>query len=367
MYATFPLTLVSWVLLLGTQSVVMLYVVRFLQGLALGIVFGVAPIYVAEIADPNIRGTLSGYFQTMFSAGMLYAYVTGPFLSYTMYAYICAALTLLFFVTFIWMPETPYYLVMAGKTEKARESLSWLRGKKDVDDELKQITSCVVSDNKEKKGTWLDLLTDPAYRRALIVITSVSFVKMMSGVSAITTYITDTLNESGDLFVAPHYITIIIGVMMLLSNAFSAYLTDALGRKPLLYLSTIGAILFNAIAGTYFLLQHLKFEGIEDYNWIAYGSIAAYCVVGSIGLNPLVQTLQAELFPSNIRGLAGAYTTFIGTIFVFVALKQYKTVADAFGVYMNYFLFSGYSIVGSIGIFFFMKETAGKSLGEISG
>jgi SP family facilitated glucose transporter-like MFS transporter 8 len=54
---------VGWVLIVCTSSVAWLYIARFLSGLALGGVSFVIPIYIAEIAEPSIRGPLSATMQ----------------------------------------------------------------------------------------------------------------------------------------------------------------------------------------------------------------------------------------------------------------------------------------------------------------
>ena len=57
-----PIT-TSWILILSTRSVLWLYVARFLSGISLGGVSFVVPIYVAEVAEPSVRGPLSSITQ----------------------------------------------------------------------------------------------------------------------------------------------------------------------------------------------------------------------------------------------------------------------------------------------------------------
>lgn len=363
MLTSFPLAACSWVLIITTSSVTSLYAARFLQGMAMGVVFTVCPMYLAEIAEPRIRGALCGNFQTFWSLGILYAYATGPFLSYVSYAYANAAIAFVFGAAFVWAPESPYFLMMRNQTSRARDILVYLRDTNDVDDEMQSIKNSLKCNGDSAK--WKDLVATKKDRRTLLVVMSVAFVKYMSGVAAVTTYITETLSRSTGGVLDNHTITIATGVVMLLATLISAYVADAIGRKPLIMLSTIGCIVFNAIAGIYFLLVNMKVTDIGSYSWVAYGSIGIYCVINNLGLSPLLQTLQAECFPSETRGLAGGLVSWVGTVLIFISLKQYQPVEQWTGVYMNYFLFSIYSLVGSIAIFAFMKETARKSLTQI--
>lgn len=359
------MTVVSWIIVVSTKTYEWLLAARILQGMAMGVVFTVVPVYVAEISESGYRGALCGLFQTFWVSGVLFAYLTGPFLSYEWYAVAAASVSGLFLLVYCWAPESPYFLLMEKREEEAEKSLIRLRGLDDVRSEMRAITVSLNLDRCHKKVRWKDLVADRDSRRALVVVSSVCFVKYMSGTVAITGYVTATIAETSGGTVSEHLVTIGIGLVMLAASLASAYLSDIIGRKPLIFTSVIGAITFNAVSGTYFLLHQMQIPGVEDYSWIAYAAMASYCVIANIGLSPLLQTLQAECFSSRLRGHAGAYVSFLGTLFIFLSLKQYQPVVDAVGVFLNYYLFSVYALVGSIAIFAFMKETAGKSLDEL--
>jgi len=55
----------SWIVIVCTRSVIWLCIARCASGLTLGGVCFVIPIYVAEIAEPSIRGPLSAIMQVM--------------------------------------------------------------------------------------------------------------------------------------------------------------------------------------------------------------------------------------------------------------------------------------------------------------
>lgn len=79
---------------------------------------------------------------------------------------------------------------------------------------------------------------------------------------------------------------------------------DGAGRRPLLLLSAAGCGVFELLAALYYYLDERTTVDVTPYSWVAFGSVAAYCVVFSFGVGPLVPILQAELFPSNTRGMA---------------------------------------------------------------
>uniref|UniRef100_A0A0A9ZEF9 Facilitated trehalose transporter Tret1 n=1 Tax=Lygus hesperus TaxID=30085 RepID=A0A0A9ZEF9_LYGHE len=151
--STGPMCLVGWVLILTTRNLVVLYLVRVIQGIALALTYTVVPMYIAEIADPRIRGELSGQFKTLWYVGILYVYIIGPLFQYQTYTYLCAGLPIVFMAIYSFMPESPYYLLMRRKHDKAQVALQWLRGSEDVDREFQSISLSVEREMKNK-GSW---------------------------------------------------------------------------------------------------------------------------------------------------------------------------------------------------------------------
>lgn len=142
------LVLTSWAILAAAQSVIYLYIGRLLAGFALGWGMTVQPMYLGEIAtvgfptahnlnlraclsfllQPNVRGALGVIGQIQICLGFLYVYSIGPFVSYLWLCVLCGILTVVFFMTFIFMPESPYYLVLKDDLKGATNALTRLRG-----------------------------------------------------------------------------------------------------------------------------------------------------------------------------------------------------------------------------------------------
>lgn len=86
-----------------------------------------ATIYLAEISDKDLRGTLSVATRFMFNFGNLIMISVGPFLSYDVLNWTILTLPFIFFTACLWVPESPYYYLKEGKVENARKSLSQLK------------------------------------------------------------------------------------------------------------------------------------------------------------------------------------------------------------------------------------------------
>lgn len=93
--------------------------------------FQVSAVYIAEIADKDIRGQLALTNRFMLSFGCLLVITVGAFVSYQTLNYMLLALPVMFFMACWWIPESPYYLLKEGKVAAARKTLQMLTGIRD--------------------------------------------------------------------------------------------------------------------------------------------------------------------------------------------------------------------------------------------
>ncbi|CAH1397351.1 unnamed protein product [Nezara viridula] len=358
-----PVSLLAWLLVLTTRNIVVLYVVRCISGIGVAIAYACAPMYIAEISEPRIRGELSGQFQTMWYIGILYSYITGHYLSYQNYAYACCVGPFIFVAFFYLMPESPYYELMVDRPKNAIKALRWLRSTKDVDEEFQSIKKSVEQDMK-CKGGWRDLFATKKDTKAFLIVQTVCIIKYLNGIPAVLAYATQIFAQSSNGTLKDHELTIGLGVLLCITTFCSAMISDSVGRRPLLIYSTLISATFNIFTGTYLFLSHQGYD-VSDYSWVMYVSIAGFCIVSNIGLGPLMLTIQAEYFPSHTRGIGGGITGITTSVAVFINLKQYQTVEDFFGVYVNFWIFALIGYLGTMFMHIVLPETAGKSLGQI--
>lgn len=357
--------LAGWVLTVWTRNLAVLYLVKLVQGLCMGVVMTAAPIYVAEVADAKTRGRAAAHICTMWFLGLLLAYSTGPYLSYNVYSAVCSLPAFIFLICFSVSPESPYFLLMTGRDREARRALIWLRGTEDVDKELESISQSVKDDLNYAKGGINELISVPSTRKSLCVLLIIQFIKFFGGEIAVVNYATKTFTESASNLLEPDVITIIIGVVLLSSNFVAASLTDSVGRRALVLWSSLGVGLFSIVIGVYYYLERNTSVSVSGYEWIVYLAFAGYCIFINAGVGPVTPALQAELFPSHLRAAAGSVVTSVGTVFIFISLKLYQLIDDTIGVYFNYVIFAASAFLGLVLLAIFMTEPAKKTLGEI--
>lgn len=127
--AAFP-SILGLVLIATAPNVYFVLAGRVFTGIACAMGTSPAVVYITEVARADLRGSLISSGPTIASLGMVFTYIGGALLSWRAVAWIAILFTLLP-VVFIWIyvPESPVYLVSKGRIEDAAKSLKFLYSK----------------------------------------------------------------------------------------------------------------------------------------------------------------------------------------------------------------------------------------------
>lgn len=112
-------SMISWLLIIFASEYLYIYVSRILSGIAGAGAFFIIPNYVSEISSDSIRGMLASILTVSINSGILLAYILGGVMSFRAFPVVGVALAISFFVTFIFMPESPVYLVRRNRIHEA--------------------------------------------------------------------------------------------------------------------------------------------------------------------------------------------------------------------------------------------------------
>jgi SP family facilitated glucose transporter-like MFS transporter 8 len=105
----------SWLMLGFGSSVAELFAGRFIAGVAIGAVSVTVPMYIAEMAESSIRGSLGTLFQLQMTLGILFGYLVGTVGDPRTLSFVSCALPVLFLISFVWMPESPVFLLSRNR------------------------------------------------------------------------------------------------------------------------------------------------------------------------------------------------------------------------------------------------------------
>lgn len=355
---------VGWALVTWPQNVAMLVAGRALLGVSGGAFCVTAPTYTGEIAQKDIRGSLGSYFQLMLTVGILFVYVLGAGVSLFVLNVVCLIIPIVFGAIFVFMPETPMYLVSKGRDDQAVKSFMWLRGRDyDYSAELSELQA----DHREKEAAKVSVvsaLMRKASVKALGISLGLMFFQQMSGINAVIFYTGDIFKDA-NTGIEPTLATIIVGVMQVIATFVSTLVVDKLGRRILL-LASIGVMtICTILLGVFFVMQTNDKDSVENLGWLPIVAMSVFIILFSLGFGPIPWMMVGELFAPDIKGVASSMAGAFNWILAFVVTKTFGNIQDAIGKGETFFLFAGLSVVGIIFVFFAVPETKGKSLSEI--
>lgn len=346
-----------------SRSVLGLYVMRSLQGFSMAAIFVISPMYLGEISEASIRGTIGTLFQISCHLGILYTYILGSELSYMNYLIASLVVPILFIITFIFMPESPYYYVIKNQEEKAIESLKWLRNKpaEQVQTELRIIKESTC---KNVERTNFREFMGRSNMKAFMFMAFLVVFRSCTGVQSIIAY-ANTIFSSSVTFLPPEYISILFAIILLVSIFPSTYFIDKSGRRVLFLISSAGCAFFSFIAGMYYYLTiELQYE-IPYTSWVPFVSVSLLGVFFNLGYGPLFTPLMSEYFSSNMKAVSCTIINLWSTTLGLAGYKFFYLLNKHIGLYSNFMFGAISGLLCTIYLYYFLLETKGKTFNEI--
>jgi SP family galactose:H+ symporter-like MFS transporter len=344
-----------------TDSATGLIVGRLILGVAIGIGSCISPVYTSELADESQRGWLVNLFVVSIQVGVFCSFLIAYALSHSgnwreMIGIGIIPAILLGFGVFL-LPESPRWLIVKNKKDKALAILTRLYGKIKAEEDVAEISSTVAKD----KINWLALIEEPRFLKIIFIGAAVSFFTQTVGINAFNYYAPTIFAKTGYSPSQATYYTMYMGLMLVLSTISSLFFIDKIGRKKPLMLGTTGilAILLIITLGfTY--IHHMSTIGT-----LFFACAVVFMAFHGISIGPACFLIPSEVFPTRIRGLGmGISVAFNWGANVIIA-AYIPDIIKSYGI--NY-LFGGFfvlTVIAWIVFKYYIPETKGVTLEHI--
>lgn len=355
--------IVSFLMCTYAHNVNVFYVARFLEGIGTGAIFTVLPMFVGEISEDAVRGALGSFMQLFITFGLLFSYAVGPYTTIPHFNLACVVAPLLFlFIFFMYVPESPYYLIAAGDKNAAEKSLKKLRSCENVDKELELIKRN-VEESLANKASFFDIFKSKGLTKALVISLALVTFQQFSGINVILFY-TQTIFEATGSTIPPEISTIIIGIVQILGSFLTPIFVERKGKRFLLLCSAVGMTISEIVLGAYFYLKEHE-ENVQPIFWLPVACLVVYMITYCSGFGPLPWAVMGELFPSNVKSSASTVTASFCWILGFFITKFFANMVDAMGTSGSFWFFAACCVLAGGFVYKILPETSGKSLQEI--
>lgn len=332
---------------------------RMLGGLAIGISSVASPMFIAEVAPADIRGRLVTINQLTIVGGILLSYFTNWLLVDTgqdnwRWMFIVQVIPAgIFFILLFFIPESPRWLVIKGKEQKAREIFARVGGSGHAEREIVEIRKA----GEHEEGS-LGELFQPGFRKALIIGVLLAFFSHMVGINAVSYYAPKLFMQAG--FQSAD--TAIIASLLVMATLFvftivALALIDRIGRKPLLLIGCLGM-------GIAFVITGIAFQSSSLGGMWLLGGLMLYDASFAISMGGVIWVYLSEIFPNKVRGRAMSMATMTLWITEFFVAQTFPWLVD--NIRGNtFFMYAGVCFASFVFVWSMIVETKGKSLEEI--
>ena len=374
----------------------MFNVYRVIGGMGVGLASAICPMYIGEVAPSERRGMLVSWNQFAIIFGQLVVYFVNflilgshtnpviesigqgmnavlpdsdPWTIQTGWRYMFgseAVPAALFTVLICLVPESPRWLVMVGRADRAEGILARINGSEKASLILADIRS-TITQKTERLFTygWV----------VVFVGVMLSVFQQVVGINAVLYYAPRIFGDMG--MTDPMFNTVMMGVVNILFTLVAIFTVEKVGRKPLLIVGSLGMAL-----GAFGVALTFGKAGLELISMV---SIMLYSASFMFSWGPICWVLIAEIFPNTIRGAAVAIAVAAQWIFNFVVSSTFvpmfnmhitdgdnllyrllPSVATNFGHWFTYGLYGVMCIVAAFFVWKMVPETKGKSLEDMT-
>ena len=344
-----------------SQSYWQILASRFWLGLAVGTASFVAPMYIAELVPPRIRGGVVSFNQLMITTGILLAYIAdwgfAGFSNNWRWMFGVAAVPgAALAIGMYFMPFSPRWLVEKGREDDAREVLGRYRDDEhEVDDEIAEI-----KDVAEKEFSLRELLAK-GVRRMLIVGVALAIFQQIVGINTVIYYAPTILKFAGQHNTGALTQSVFIGCTNVFFTIVAILLLDKLGRRFFLISGT--ATLTAALVGLGIFFESKAVQSAVP--WLALACLLIYIMGFAVGLGPVFWLMISEIFPIQMRGPAMAVCTMFNWGLNFAISYTFLTLTGAITKQGTFWLYAFFGVCALVFFATLVPETKDRSLEEI--
>lgn len=357
-----------------------LVIYRIIGGVRIGVVSIISPLYISEVAVAQYRGRLVSLYQLAVTIGFLGAYLVNyQLLGYSMsnpdvstgwwnlvfvsevWRGMLGMETLpaiMFFIIIFFIPESPRWLILKGREEKATNILE--RIYTSSKEALFQLTETKSVLSSESKSEW-KLLLQPGIRKAVIIGVCIAVLGQFMGVNAVLYYGPSIFENAGLSGGDSLFYQVLVGLVNTLTTVLALVIIDKVGRKKLVYYGVSGMVISLVLIATYFIYG--ESWAISSIFLLIFFLFYVFCC--AVSICAVVFVLLSEMYPTRVRGLAmsiAGFALWIGTYLIGQLtpwMLQNLTPAGTF------ILFAIMCVPYMLIVWKLVPETTGKSLEEI--
>lgn len=360
---------------------------RVLGGMAVGAASVIAPAYIGEVAPARYRGRLMTVQQIAIIAGLFSAFLSNYLLAATAGAstadfwlgfaawrwmfWVEMGPAALFFLGLLLVPESPRYLVLRGRGERARAVLERLFGPAEGEAKLRDIDASLAADHhRPRLSDLLDGATGRVRKLVWVGIGLATFQQLV-GINVVFYYGAVLWQSVGFSESDALLINVISGAVSIGACLLTMGLIDKIGRKPLLWMGSLGMTATLGLMATAFSSATLDAAGSlqlsDDMGFLALCAANLYVFFFNASWGPVMWVMLGEMFPNQMRGSGLAVSGLFQWGSNFGITMTFPLLLAGIGLAGAYSFYAASALVSLFFVFKWVHETRGLELEQMQG
>jgi sugar porter (SP) family MFS transporter len=359
----------------------MLIAARMLSGLGVGAVLVAAPMYIAEISPPALRGRMVTFNQLFLVFGIFLAF-SSNYLIVRLEDLPSAWISTLNLASSNWrwmlglgvlpsviylfalfaVPESPRWHAMHGRFEAARRTLTRAHGAAFAETELAEMRASLAHQSSSGDATLRELWA-PELRAVLGIGLIVAVVQQITGINSVLAYanvIFEQAAATGRHDDAAFMQTMFVGLVNLVFTVLALLLIDRVGRRPLLLVGSGGMAVCLLLTAAGF-----HASGGSMNPTLVLAGLLGFVASFAVSLGPCMWVLLSEIFPNRVRGVAISFVGLVNSAVCTVVQLLFPWQMDRFGGGPTFFIYAVFAMLGLALFAKVLPETRGRSLEEL--
>lgn len=360
---------------------------RVLGGLAVGAASVMCPAYISEVALAKYRGKLSSVQQVAIISGLTAAFVSnyclakwaGSSVSEFWWGYetwrwmfwMELIPSSIFFCALLFIPESPRYLMASNQKDKAVKVLIKLYGEQDGNTKVREIENSLAADHHKPRFTDLYDKVLGRVRPIVWISIGIAVLQQLVGINVVFYYGAVLWQAAGFSESDALLINVVSGAVSIGACLITFFVVDKIGRKPLLWIGSLGMTVTLALVAFAFSGAPLDANGklmlSDNMGILALIAANLYVIFFNVSWGPVMWIMLGEMFPNQIRGSGLAVAGLAQWGANWLVTVSFPTLLAALGLPGTYSIYTFFSLLSVIFVLKYVYETKGKELEQMEG
>jgi SP family galactose:H+ symporter-like MFS transporter len=344
---------------------------RFALGFAVGIASFIVPLYLSETAPAKIRGSMGTLFQLMITIGIFLIALSNVFIARAfttpatslplMFLTVTLFAALMFAGAFM-LPESPRWLMLKGRKERAIAVLrKTLNTQQEIDTEIGEIEEALHG----PKGAGVGIVFRGYFFKVLVVGVLLQMFQQLVGINMMIYYSPTIFGYAGMTGLVA---MMTVPTVNMLFTFPAIRLVEKWGRKKLLYVGAVSMLITMLAAGLAFQSIGVASDpaaigGLPKAVLLV--SVIVYIFGFAVSWGPVVWLVCSEVFPLEGREVGMTITTMVNWTFAGLVMANALSFMGVYGNASIFYVFAGFCVLAIVFVALFVPETKGITLEEM--